>query len=287
MKPMIFILVILIIIIIVLLILKHVSIDSKLRDEISTLPEEHFRFTEKLVSEEDIADFPSPVQKFLRERGLIGKPLYKNGRCLFSGDFKMAVDQPWISVKTVQFNSFTEPLRIFFIRADVWGLFSMTGRDIYQNGHGNMTGKLMRLITIFDEKGAEFDIGELTTYLNDAFFLFPWVLIHQKSSLRWEELTDRRVRVYFTDKQLTVQAEIHFDEQGRLIDYVTDDRFLNRNPDRPHEYIRTRWSTPVSAYQQIKGISMPTYGKAIWHYDDIDFNYAKFKLQDIEFDITR
>jgi len=287
MKTMIFILLVLIIIITILLILKNVSIDNNLRDKISMLPEEHFRFTEKLVSEEDIANFPSPVQKFLRERGLIGKPLYKNGRCSFSGDFKMAVDQPWINVKTVQFNSFTEPLRIFIIRADVWGLFSMIGRDIYQNGRGNMSGKLMRLITIFDEKGEKFDIGELTTYLNDAFFLFPWVLIHQKDALRWEELSDHHVRVYFTDKQMTVQADIQFDEQGRLANYVTDDRFLNRNPQEPHEYIRTRWSTPVSAYQEIKGISIPTYGEAVWHYDDIQYKYAKFKLQDITFNVIR
>jgi len=287
MKPMISILLILIIIIIILLILKNVSIDDKLRDELSVLPEEYFQSDERNISEEDISDFPLSVQKFFRVRGLIGMPLYTNGMCWFSGDFKIAIDQPWIKVETVQFNSFIRPLRIFIIRADKWGLFSMIGRDIYQNGRGNMSGKLMRLITIFDEKGMSFDTGELTTYLNDAFFLFPWVLIHQKDALRWEELSDHHVRVYFTDKQLTVQADIQFDEQGRLANYATDDRFLNRNPDKPHEYIRTHWSTPVSAYQEIKGISIPTYGEAVWHYDDIQYKYAKFKLQDITFNVIR
>jgi hypothetical protein len=287
MKVLIFIFALILVIVVILLILKHVSIDDKLRDELSALPEKYFQFKDSIISEKDISDFPLSVQKFFRVRGLIGKPLYTNGMCRFSGDFKMAIDQPWIKVETVQFNSFVEPLRIFIIRADKWGLFSMIGRDIYQNGRGNMTGKLMRLITIFDEKGEAFDTGELTTYLNDAFFLFPWVLIHQKDSLRWEELSERSVRVYFTDKQQTVQADIHFDEQGRLANYVTDDRFLNRNPAEPHEYIRTRWSTPVSAYQEIKGISIPTYGEAVWHYDDIHYKYAKFKLQDITFNITR
>jgi len=36
-----------------------------------------------------------------------------------------------------------------------------------------MVGKLAGLITVVDGKGEEFDVGELTTYLNDAVLLAP------------------------------------------------------------------------------------------------------------------
>ena len=223
----------------------------------------------------------------MRKRGMVGKPLYRNAVLHFNGDFKMAMDKPWMRVNTLQFNSFIEPLRLFYIRADMMGLFSMVGSDIYQNGHGNMKGKLMRLGTIFDEKGEVFDIGELTTYLNDTFLMFPWALIHLKDRLTWNGANEGVIEVRFTDQGMTVGAELFFDDKGLLVNYITNDRFLNRNPNDPQKYIRTKWSTPVSDYKEFDGQLIPTYGQAFWHYDDIEFCYAKFTVGKVEFDVTR
>jgi hypothetical protein len=279
--------VLVIIIIVGLLVLKNVSLKDKLSEALKELPDNHFTYTKNVVGEEDLISFPDKVQRYMRKRGMVGKPLYKNAILHFKGDFKMAKDKPWIKVNTQQYNSFIEPVRLFLIRADIFGLFSMVGSDIYKNGHGHMKGKLLRLITIFNEKGEAFDIGELTTYLNDAFLMFPWALIHLKERLVWEESSSNSLRVRFTDHSMEIRAELHFDDQDLLINYITDDRFLNRDPDNPKKYLRTRWSTPIGEYKEFDGQLIPTYGQAIWHYDDVEFCYAKFRLKEIEFDVNR
>ena len=287
MKISIIILIIVVILIVVLLVLKNVSLNDKLTGALEKLPDTYFNGAQKIVIETDLERFPELIKKYMRKRGMVGKSLYRNAVLHFNGDFKMAIDQPWIKVNTVQFNSLTEPLRLFYIRADLMGLFSMVGSDIYQKGHGNMTGKLMRLITIFDEKGEAFDIGELTTYLNDAFLMFPWALIHLKERLTWKEISENVVAVNFTDYGMTVGAELHFNDQGLLVNYITDDRFLNRDKNDPKNYIRTRWSTPVGGYKELYGMLIPTGGRAIWHYNDIEFCYAKFSVEKVEFDVKK
>jgi hypothetical protein len=281
------ILIIVLIIVVVLLVLKNVSLRGILSEGIKELPDTHFNSSQRIVSEADLDSFPDLVKKYMRKRGVVGKPLYKNAILHFSGDFKIAVDKLWMKVSTLQFNSLIEPLRLFYIRADMMGLFSMVGSDIYQNGHGNMKGKLMRLITIFDEKGEAFDIGELTTYLNDAFLMFPWALIHLKDRLTWKEINEKVVEVSLTDQGMTVGAELHFDDQHLLENYITNDRFLNRDPNDPQKYIRTKWSTPIGAYKEFNGQLIPTYGEAVWHYDDIEFCYARFTVEKVEFDVQR
>ena len=163
----------------------------------------------------------------------------------------------------------------------------MVGSDIYQNGQGNMKGKLMRLITIFDEKGKTFDIGELTTYLNDAFLLFPWIIIHQKNRFTWNENANGVLGFKFTDHGMTVGGDLYFDEEGLLTNYITTDRYLNRDKQNPDKYIQTKWSTPIGEYKEFEGQLLPTFGQAIWHYDDVEFCYAKFRVEKIEFDVNR
>jgi hypothetical protein len=287
MKTLIIILSILFVLVILLLYLKNVSISNMLDQSLEKLPSSFFERARKNVTEDDLDTFPKVVKQYFISRGMVGKPLYQNAILYFSGDFKMSIDQPWIKVKTVQFNVFIEPLRLFFIRADMMGLFSMVGSDIYQNGEGNMKGKLMRLIQIFDEKGESFNIGELTTYLNDAFLMFPWAIVHLKDRFSWEEINENNVKFKFTDHGMTVGAELIFNANGLLENYITEDRFLNRDKTNPDKYTRTKWSTPVGEYKEFEGQLVPTYGQAIWHYDDVEFCYAKFRVEKIEFDVKR
>ncbi len=287
MKIFILVLIILVIIIAVLLYLKNVSLDDKLSEVLEELPDIHFRGMQRMVNETDLEDFPEQIKKYFKIRGMVGKPLYQNAVLYFNGDFKMAKDQPWIKVNTLQFNSFIEPLRLFFIRADKMGLFSMVGSDIYQDGHGNMKGKLMRLITIFDERGEAFDIGELNTYINDAFLMFPWVLIQLKDRFTWKEVNDKVLSFKFSDHNIVIEAELQFDDQGLLANYITNDRFLNRDPKDPKKYVRTMWSTPFGDYKEFNGQLIPTFGKAIWHYDDIEFCYARFTVEKVVFDVKK
>jgi hypothetical protein len=49
-----------------------------------------------------------------------------------------------------QYNSTVEVARIFLLRVRFGGVLSMTARDIYLRGHGQMTGKLLGLVRVVD-----------------------------------------------------------------------------------------------------------------------------------------
>ena len=82
----------------------------------------------------------------------------------------------------------------------------MIGCDTYLDGHGQMVGKLFGLVTIVDGRGEEFDIGELTTYLNDAILIAPSMLLGPGTT--WREVDDHSFDVTLTDAGRSVTGRV-------------------------------------------------------------------------------
>ena len=53
------------------------------------------------------------------------------------------------------------------------GLLPMVGIDSYRDGRGRMLGKLLDTVLVADGQGEPFNVGELTTWLNDAVLMAP------------------------------------------------------------------------------------------------------------------
>ena len=79
------------------------------------------------------------------------------------------------------------------------GVLPMFGVDLYQAGHGRMRGKLLGMITVADGSGAEFDLGELTTYVNDALMLAPSMLL--TPAITWRAVDDDSFDVSMSEAQ--------------------------------------------------------------------------------------
>ena len=60
---------------------------------------------------------------------------------------------------------------MFTMRLRIGCVVPMLGHDTYLHGTGRMHGKLAGVATVVD--GPELDIGELSTWLNDAVLLAP------------------------------------------------------------------------------------------------------------------
>jgi hypothetical protein len=65
------------------------------------------------------------------------------------------------------------PARVYYLRIYFAGVLPMFGLDVYRAGQGRMHGELRGLITVADGSGPEFDLSELTTYVNDALIFAP------------------------------------------------------------------------------------------------------------------
>ncbi|HEX3047884.1 MAG TPA: DUF6544 family protein [Bacillota bacterium] len=237
--------------------------------------------TNPLLTENDIQHLPEPVQKYLHYVGAIGKERVNNIRTFFSGDFKIDPKRDWMKIKTEQYDFFTHPTRLFFIQGNMW-MIPMKGYDFYSQGKGNMRITIASLITVADVKGPEADIAEMATLFNDMCLLAPATLIDNR--IDWEPMDPLTVKGCFQDGAHKVSAILYFNEQGELINFVTEDRYFAPIGQTPR---KVKWSTPVRRYQEFGGVKVVSEADAIWHLTEGDLCYAKFKLQEIEYNCRR
>ena len=228
--------------------------------------------THDIITEEDIKHLPPPVQKYSRYSGWIGKEKVYNAKIIWDGTIKMNPKKKFVNLNAVQYNFISHPTRIIHLKNVMIG-----GRDIYMNGRGNMLIKLFSLFTVADESGEHMDKSALVTFMNDVCLLMPGALIEDYFS--WEPIDDLSAVISISDTGYTVSATIYFNEEGQLVNFITNDRYMD-NKDQP-----VKWSTPVKNYTNFNDLNLPGYGEGIWHLDDGDFHYVTFNLRSIQFNM--
>jgi hypothetical protein len=171
-----------------------------------------------------------------------------------------------------QYNTSLGIARIFVMRLRFAGIVPLIGSDTYVDGHGRMLGKLLDRIVVADGQGSEFDIGELTTYLNDALLIAPSMLLGPATV--WSAVDDGSFDVSLTDAGRTVTGRVFVDERGAPYDFSSTDRYM----DSPAGPIRAEWRTPVRGWEFIHGRAVPGQGEAVWHLPDGPLQYVTGQL---------
>ena len=230
------------------------------------------------VTDDDLAVLPPVVVRYVRVMGAVGHPPTWSLQAHWTGRFRLGPDKPWLPCDAWQYNSALEVARLFRMRLLVGRMLPMWGWDTYRGGTGRMLGKALGLVTVADGSGPEFDLGELTTWLNDAVLLAPGML---RSAAAWEDTGDDSFRVSVTDAGRTVSAEVFLDDDGRPRDFRSEDRYA----DLPGGPVRALWSTPVQGWTVVDGRPRITGGAAVWHLPDGEFRYGELTLLDLALDV--
>jgi len=230
-----------------------------------------------LITDADLLLLPPPVQKYLRYVGVVNTPKLKNVKIEFNGEMRGKTND-WFPFQSEQYNTFDIPHRLFFMRGKMKG-FNVPGYHAFKDGHASMTIKLFSMIPVIHKEGDKLDIAETVTVFNDMCIMAPASLIDPR--IEWEEKDSLSVQATFTNKGITISAELFFNEKGQLINFISDDRYemTGKTP------LRLRFSTPMSSYKNFNGINVPSYGEAIWHYPEGEFVYGKFYLKDIQYNV--
>jgi len=118
--------------------------------------------------------------------------------------------------------------------------------------------------------------AETVTHFNDICIFAPGALI--ENNIIWGLIDDKTVKGYLTHNDVTVSATLYFVDIGRLINFVSEDRYAVQS-DGSYENIP--WSTPMSGYRKLNGLNLPATGEAVWHYEDGDFSYVKLNVTDV------
>lgn len=231
------------------------------------------------ISEKDMDHLPALLQKYLSLVGVPGRERVNNAKIVFSGRMRSDKDKPWMQFTSEQYNFFDKPTRAFYIKAKKMGI-PAHGLHLFQNEKAFMKIKLAGLLNIVDVDGPEMDQSETVTFLNDICFFAPAVLVDMQN-IRWEETDRHRLRSTYTNASQTISAELVFDDEGRLRNFISNDRYEIAGKEA---HLRP-WYTPVKEYAVFGNNTLPRKAGAWYERPDEDFCYGEFTTLEVSYNV--
>ena len=233
------------------------------------------------LNEADLAPLPEPVQRYLRATGMVGQPRIRNYRIRFRGRLRSGPDARWMPFEADQRSFADRPTRLFWIRASMMGV-PIDGLHRFADGRATMRIKPFGAFAIVDAAGPEMDQAETVTLFNDMCLLAPGTLVDP--AIEWEAVDARTAKARFIHAGHAIAATLHFDEQGLLKDFVSDDRLASQDG---QAFKRWRWSTPVMEYRAFGPYRLAGRGEARWHPPEGEYVYGEFEILDVEYNRRR
>ena len=231
------------------------------------------------LTEADLAPLPPPVQRYARQAGAVGRPRVHEFRVRWTGRIRADASSAWMPFVAEQHNTIEPARRLFMMDARMKGLPVAVLHAFAPEG-ATMRVKLLSAVSMVDAAGPALTRGETVTWFNDLCVLAPGALI--ASCITWTPIDDRAARAQVTLGANTVAAELRFDGDGRLIDFVSDDRGA-ASPDGKTFTVQ-RWSTPLAGYARVGPATVATHGEARWHPPTGAFAYGEFELRGLAYD---
>lgn len=233
----------------------------------------------EVYTEADIQNLPTPIQKFFRYTGLIGKQKIYNVHVMYgSTDFKISQDKPMLKIEYEHYNFLNNLDRVASINTSMVGI-PFEGLDNYTGGKGSMKGILGKSITLFNSTGFEMDVSSLVTCLSEMIFL-PTVAL--QNYVVWESIDENTAKGTVECNGNKASAIFKFKDSGEMISAETDDRYMDEGNGKSSKH---KWIVEVSDYVQEKGIKYPLKAKASWILDTGNYTYFDGKNIKIEYNV--
>jgi len=232
------------------------------------------------LTESDLQPLPEPVRNYLRYCGVVGKPKVGNFKVEFKGKIRADEQSEWMPFTSIQYNFMEVPTRQFYMKATMKNL-PVTGFHSFENGIAFMDIRLFSLFTVQNQSGKEMNIAETVTFFNDMCCMAPATLIDNR--IQWLETEGNRVKASFTNNGITISSWLYFNNQGELINFISNDRYALVNGIGMKQL---PWSTPLKNYKLIKGYKLASSAETIYEYPDGPLWYGTFTLTNVEYNVS-
>ena len=221
----------------------------------------------RVITESDLVGMPTIVRKYLRYSGVIGKEIPKFVRLKYRGLFKTDPKQEWTPFEAEEYVSLVTGDRIWY------GKFTQQpfdGKDIFINGKGNLTIRVMGLFNVVNLSGKEADISEMIVYVNDMM-LYPSAFVN--TNIRWQTLSSNSVRATITVNGITASLDLYFKDSGELTNMISYERYATIGTN----LVQAPWCTPIVRTESKFGMMLPVEGGALWKLMEGDYEYIRFQ----------
>ncbi|RNL56025.1 hypothetical protein D7004_01995 [Pedobacter jejuensis] len=224
----------------------------------------------KIFSFDQLSGLPSPVEKYFRLVLKEGQHYPGTIRLKHGGQFKTGLDKPWITIKGEQYFTTLPP---GFIWKGSTKLFS--ARDMYIGTKGMLEVFLLDALKIVNGRGEKFDQGELLRWLAESVW-FPTNFL-QDENKHWFPVDSKTARLKVKVDGLDLSYLVSFHDKGEITTLSTK-RYMG-------EKLET-WMISLSGYSEINSVSIPLLAEASWKIDGKMIPYARFEVQEIEYDMA-
>ena len=228
-----------------------------------------------MLTAEMIAELPVPVRRSLERSGVVGLPIPQQVEVTQTGAIQSSPESKWLDFTARETYSLDPPSFTWDARFKIAGIRVGRATDSFADGRGGMRVRLLGLMTVVDETGPEIDQGSLVRWLNETMW-FP--AVWATDVISWEAIDDRCARGRVQVGDLAVDAEFHFDDEGRLVNFHA----LRYRADGD-DLTLTPWSTPISSHGSFHGVELPVGGTAAWALDEGDFHYIRIEATDVRY----
>lgn len=231
----------------------------------------------KILTDAEIAHLPELVQKYIRYTGCMNKQIVHHFKIDFEGKIRSHEKKVWMYLVSEQFNFIKTPTRLFYLDATMNDL-PVAGFHCFKNGVAFMDIRLLSMFKVQYAAGKEMDISETVTFFNDMCCMAPATLIDKR--IKWLGAEGNKVKASFSNNNITISAELYFNEKGELINFISEDRSVLEEDGTTQ---KRKWSTPLRDYKDINGYKLASYAETVYTYPDGDFIYATFTLKNIRY----
>ena len=225
---------------------------------------------EIIITEETASQLPVNVERWMRRSNVIGRKTPNVIRVIQHGSMRTKAGGKWMPFEAVQYFSIDPPAFIWSAKIRAARLFTIAGRDKFQDGKGNMLIKPLYMFTAADSRGEEINQGTLLRYMAEMAW-FPQAA--GSKYLRWEFIDDHHARVIMSYGGTTASGVYRFNDDGTFAGFEA-----LRYGDFEGTYRMEKWSVATTGYRSFNGILIGNKNEVSWKLKEGDFTWLKLEI---------
>lgn len=232
----------------------------------------------KIITENDLAGLPAPVQRYLRYAQIIGKEEIRTVYLKQKGFFRPKIGPKWFPLVADEYHTTEPPAFYWHGKIYLFPFIPISGVDLYSEGKGNLRIKFMSLFPLANAQGPECDYSELLRYLSEIIW-FPTAWLSK--NLEWQPIDDLSAKVTISHCGINASATVLFNSKDQITQILAD-----RYRDDNGKPVLDKWAVIAAKYREVHGFRIPLKGIAIWKLPTGDFSYFRGDITEIEYNKT-
>lgn len=265
------------ILVVAIVALAQLGFERKVSAEIDALFSQMEGMARTPVTNEMVERLPAPVRKWLNKANVIGEEKIYTVRLKQKAQMKLKPEQDtWTEGNAEQYFTIDLPAFIWRVRMKMMPLVSISGRDKFVEGQGEMLIKILSLFPVADVSGNEkINSGALQRYLAEIVW-FPSAAL--SPYITWREIDDYSAKATMTYKGTSGSGVFHFDKDGHFVRFSTW-RYMGGD----EEAVLKEWIVTVNESRIINSVYIPVKMAATWKLESGDWTWLKLEITDIEY----